>query len=85
MTDQKGQFFIDQIPPGTYDLRAWHPSVKRIIYQQVIIDVGTELRVDFELPSPGRKKTALSVRTPPRYTPAVLGRDFTIDPILERQ
>ncbi|MEC4674591.1 MAG: carboxypeptidase-like regulatory domain-containing protein [Nitrospirota bacterium] len=85
MTDVHGKFFLDDIPPGTYDLRAWHPSVKHVIKHTVIIEPESELVVDFELPSPGRKKTVLTVRTPPRFTPAALGREFTIEPILERQ
>ena len=85
MTDEQGHFSIDNVPPGTYDLRAWHPGIKRVIKQPVTIEPNKKLVVNFELPSPGRKKTALTVRTPPRFTPAALGRDFTIEPILERQ
>ena len=85
LTDESGSFSITDIPPGTYDLRAWHPSIKPLVTQQVTIRQGEALVVNFELPSPGRKKTVLTVRTPPRFTPAVLGREFTIDPILERQ
>ncbi len=85
MTDEQGHFSIDNIPPGTYALRAWHPGIKPVIKQQVTIEPNRELVVKFSLPSPGRKKTALTVRTPPRFTPAALGREFTIEPILERQ
>lgn len=85
LTDEHGRFSIDDIPPGTYALRAWHPSIKPVVMQQVTIEPGGALTVDFQLPSPGRRKTALTVRTPPRFTPAALGREFTIDPILERQ
>jgi len=85
MTDEHGYFSIENIPPGTYDLRAWHPSIKPVIKQPVTIKPGVALVVNFQLPSPGRKKTAQTVRTPPRFTPAALGRDFTIEPILERQ
>ena len=84
-TDENGHFSVHDIPPGTYDLRAWHPGIKQAIKQQVIIEAGGQLTVDFVLPSPGRKKTALTVRTPPRFTPAALGREFTIEPILELQ
>ena len=83
--DENGHFSVQDIPPGTYDLRAWHPGIKPAIKQQVTIEPGGQLTVDFVLPSPGRKKTALTVRTPPRFTPAALGREFTIEPILERQ
>ncbi|MCY4132503.1 MAG: carboxypeptidase-like regulatory domain-containing protein [Nitrospira sp.] len=85
LTDENGQFSIEGVPPGTYDLRAWHPGIKQVMKKQVTIEPGGNLTVDFQLPSPGRRKTALTVRTPPRFTPAALGREFTIEPLLERQ
>ena len=85
LTDENGRFSIEDVPPGTYDLRAWHPGIKQVMKKRVTIRPGVNLRVDFQLPSPGRRKTALTVRTPPRFTPAALGRDFTIAPLLERQ
>ena len=85
LTDDRGRFSLEDVPPGTYDLRAWHPGVKQVVKQQVTIEPGENLTVDFQLPSPGRRKTALTVRTPPRFTPAALGREFTIEPLLERQ
>ena len=85
LTDENGRFFLEDVPSGTYDLRAWHPGIKQVVKQQVTIEPGKNLTVDFQLPSPGRRKTALTVRTPPRFTPAALGREFTIEPLLERQ
>ena len=85
LTDENGRFFLEGVPPGTYDLRAWHPGIKQVIKKQVTIEPGGNLTIDFQLPSPGRRKTALTVRTPPRFTPAALGREFTIEPLLERQ
>ena len=85
LSDEHGRFSINDIPPGTYDLRAWHPSIKRVVKRHVTIQPKRALTVDFQLPSPGRRKTVFTVRTPPRFTPAALGREFTIDPILERQ
>ena len=85
LTDENGWFFLEDVPPGTYDLRAWHPGIKQVVKQQVTIEPGENLTVDFQLPSPGRRKTALTIRTPPRFTPAALGREFTIEPLLERQ
>lgn len=85
LSDEHGRFSINDVPPGTYDLRAWHPSIKRVVKRQVTIEPERALTVHFQLPSPGRRKTVFTVRTPPRFTPAVLGREFTIDPILERQ
>ncbi len=85
LTNKNGQFSMEDVPPGTYDLRAWHPGIKQVIKKQVTIEPAGNMTVDFQLPSPGRRKTALTVRTPPRFTPAALGREFTIEPLLERQ
>ena len=85
LTDENGRFSLEDVPPGTYDLRAWHPGVKQVMKKPVTIEPGANLTIDFQLPSPGRRKTALTVRTPPRFTPAALGREFTIEPLLERQ
>ena len=85
LTDENGRFLLEDVPPGTYDLRAWHPGIKQVVKQQVTIEPGENLPVDFQLPSPGRRKTALTIRTPPRFTSAALGREFTIEPLLERQ
>jgi len=85
LTDEHGRFSIEDVPPGTYDLRAWHPGIKRVVKKHVTIEQGGNMTVDFQLPSPGRRKTALTVRTPPRFTPAALGRELTIEPLLERQ
>ncbi len=85
LTDEHGRFSLEDVPPGTYDLRAWHPGVRQVVKKPVTIEPGGTLTVDFQLPSPGRRKTALTVRTPPRFTPAALGRELTIEPLLERQ
>ncbi len=85
LTDENGRFSLQDVPPGTYDLRAWHPGIKQVMKNPVTIEPGGNLTIDFQLPSPGRRKTALTVRTPPRFTPAALGREFTIEPLLERQ
>ena len=84
-TDGKGNFSIDHIPPGTYRVRAWHPSVKRVIEKTVTINSGLTLSLNFDLPAPSKDRTAYTLQTPARFTPAALGRSFTIQPIVERQ
>jgi hypothetical protein len=84
-TDAKGHFVLDQIPPGSYTLRAWHPSVKKEIKQRVVIQPHETLTIDFELPSPARRRTSHTVMRPPRFGPEVFGRPLHIDPFLERQ
>ncbi len=84
-TSTDGKFLIDQIPPGTYRVQAWHPSVKKIIAQTVVIEANKSVSLSFELPAPTARHTAHKLRTPSRFTPAALGRPIDIQPLLERQ
>jgi len=84
-SDAEGQFSIDEIPPGTYRLRAWHPSIKQQISKTVTIEPQGDVIINFQMPSPGERHTAHKIRTPPRFTPAVLGRPIDIQPLVEQQ
>ena len=84
-TDSNGRFLIDQIPPGTYRVHAWHPSVREVIAQTIIINPDERASLTFTLPAPGERRTAHKLRTPSRFTPAALGRPISIQPLLERQ
>ena len=46
ITDEKGQFVIDNIPPGTYTLRAWHPLLG-LQEQDVHVTPGKALSTGF--------------------------------------
>ena len=84
-TDFNGKFSIDHIPPGTYRVQAWHPSIKEVITKTVEIQPNQNHSVTFVLPAPSERHTAHKIRTPPRFTPAALGRPIDIQPILEQQ
>ena len=84
-SDANGHFSIEEIPPGTYRLGAWHPSIKKPLFQTIQIAADGELRVAFQLPSPGERQTAHKIRTPPRFTQAALGRPIDIQPLVEQQ
>ncbi len=45
ITDDRGQFSIQDIPPGTYSLVVWHP----LGTQESMIEIGTEHRQDVDL------------------------------------
>ncbi len=84
-TSETGNYEITGIPPGTYRLRAWHPSVKQEQVQMVTVQPSQTTQVDFALPSPVRRWTAHTRQKPPRFTPAVLGRPIHIEPLVEHQ
>jgi hypothetical protein len=84
-TSETGSYEITGIPPGTYRLRAWHPSVKQEEVQTVTIQSSQTTQADFSLESPARRWTAHTRQTPPRFTPAALGRPINIEPLVEHQ
>ncbi|HLG22068.1 MAG TPA: carboxypeptidase-like regulatory domain-containing protein [Candidatus Manganitrophaceae bacterium] len=49
-TKKGGEFVIDQLPPGTYKLTAWHPHLKPI-EQEVTVSANGAVTVDFEFDS----------------------------------
>lgn len=84
-TSETGSYEIAGIPPGTYRLRAWHPSVKQEQIQTVTVQSSQTTHVDIALDSPARRWTAHTRQTPPRFTPAALGRPINIEPLVEHQ
>lgn len=84
-TSETGNYEIAGIPPGTYRLRAWHPSVKQEHVQMVTVEPSRTTHMDFALPSPVGRWTAHTRLKPPRFTSAVLGRPINIEPLVERQ
>ena len=84
-TDRNGAYEITGIPPGTYKIRAWHPSIKQESVQTVVLQPGQQADLDFQLKAPVKRWTAHTVQTPPRFTPAALGRPIQIEPLVERQ
>jgi plastocyanin len=48
LTDEKGRYVIRHVPPGTYQLRAWHERVPGAV-QTITVPVDGEVRADFVL------------------------------------
>lgn len=48
VTDEKGEFHLDDVPPGQYELRVWHET---LVQQETKVEVqaNTTSNVDFEL------------------------------------
>ena len=84
-TNESGNFEISDIPPGTYRLRAWHPSVKQEYIKIVTVESQQVSHADFTLDSPVGRWTAHTRQKPPRFTPAALGRPINIQPLVEHQ
>ncbi len=86
ITDSQGHFLIEGIPPGTYRLRIWHPSVPKVIEQEVVIPPQGMVEQAFEFEAPEKKRTSHTIQRPPRFGPAAIGRpSLKIRPLLQEQ
>lgn len=84
-TNEKGEYVISSLPPGTYRIRAWHPSVKQEQVKPFTVGPNQTVSIDFSLESPVERWTAHTMQTPPRFTSAALGRSVVIEPLVEHQ
>lgn len=84
-TSETGEYEISSLPPGTYRIRAWHPSVKQEQVKTFTVKPNQTLSIDFSLESPADRWTAHTLQAPPRFTSAALGRPVVIEPIVEHQ
>lgn len=86
ITDHEGRFAIDQVPPGTYRLRAWHPHIKEGAEQIVTVEPNGSVRLDFAVQAPVGRRTPHTLMKPPRFGPGAIGRpSLKILPIVQEQ
>ena len=85
ITDRTGAYAIEHVPPGTYRLIAWHPSVGTLEERTVTVSTKVLSPVNLSLPAPVGRRTAYEVMEPARFGPEALGRPINIDPFVERQ
>jgi hypothetical protein len=52
VTDEDGHFEIGDIPPGTYRLSIWHPYVRDVYEQTVMIAPKAQSDVEFNVAAP---------------------------------
>jgi plastocyanin len=55
VTDESGNFKIDNVPPGTYKLQAWQEKLGKKV-SDVTVEAGKEVKADFELEKRKRRK-----------------------------
>jgi hypothetical protein len=61
VTDESGRFKLKDVPPGEYEIVAWHEGWK--VVQQAVFDVLTERRIQrpvFSEPKMWEKKVAVT-------------------------
>lgn len=49
VTDEKGEFFIEGVPAGSYELEVWHEKLGRLL-RKVVVSEGRSSRVDLVFP-----------------------------------
>ncbi|MGR3310410.1 MAG: carboxypeptidase regulatory-like domain-containing protein [Candidatus Brocadiales bacterium] len=55
LTDDNGNFKIDNVPAGTYKVQAWQEKLGKKV-QDVTVEAGKEVKVDFELKAKKRRR-----------------------------
>jgi len=55
VTDKNGEFLIDDIPPGTYTVKAWHEALGTMT-KEVTVSEGENSQLDFVIKGKSKKK-----------------------------
>src|SRR5229473_8199280 len=66
-TDSAGEFNAPTLTPGTYTVRVEAKGFKTLDRQNVVLEVGKEVRVDLT-PQPGEQAQTVTVTEPPADT-----------------
>src|SRR6516162_2795852 len=62
VTDRAGEYNAPNLIPGTYTIRVEVPGFKRLDRQNILLEVGTEVRVDLT-PQPGSQNQTVTVES----------------------
>ncbi|HKY72451.1 MAG TPA: carboxypeptidase-like regulatory domain-containing protein [Nitrospira sp.] len=85
LTDENGHFSLEQVPPGTYQLVAWHPQTGPGMTKMVTVKPDGKVIEHLSLRAPKGNRSAYKVVDNPRFGPESLGRSIDIDPFVEHQ
>ena len=85
ITKEDGVFEISDIPPGEYEVAAWHPGMKTYLRQTIQIEPGRTSNIDFEYEAPKGRRSAHEMHDNPRFGEELLEEGEKIIPSLRRQ
>ena len=85
LTDGNGDFAIEIIPPGTYQLVVWHPQTGHGVTKTVTVQLDGKLVAHHSLLAPKGNRSAFKVMDNPRFGPDALGYTVDIQPLVEYQ
>ena len=75
ITDEKGQFAIDDIPEGVYSLIAWHPWVGGILQTEVVVLKNDNVKTTFTFDAPPETNASHTTMVEnPHYSIEALGK-----------
>jgi hypothetical protein len=85
VTGPDGMFSISDVPPGEYDLVAWHPETGPMQEQKIVVPAKGTVTAHFEFKSPTGRRSAHEMVENPHYGIESLGKPVEILPTLKRQ
>jgi hypothetical protein len=85
ITDGAGSYRIDDVPPGSYRMTAWHPYVGIVSEEIVVVKADSKVEVHFSMKAPAGRRTSHQVMENPRFGLEALGRPLHIEPLVEHQ
>jgi hypothetical protein len=85
ITDGSGSYTIENVPPGSYRMVAWHPYVGTMSEEIVAVKPDGRVEVHFSMKAPAGRRTSHQVVDNPRFGLESLGRPLHIDPFVEHQ
>ncbi|MBI3802150.1 MAG: carboxypeptidase regulatory-like domain-containing protein [Nitrospirae bacterium] len=68
-TKKGGEFMIDQLPPGTYQIIAWHPHFK-IVRKEITVPPDGNVTINFEFNSSDVQRPIYETQKDRRISPA---------------
>lgn len=85
ITDGSGAYKIDNVPPGSYRMVAWHPYVGTMSEEIVEVKPDGTVEVNFSMKAPAGRRTSHQVMDNPRFGLEALGHPLHIEPLVQLQ
>lgn len=85
VTDSRGSYRIENVPPGTYQMVVWHPQTGPGVTRVVTVQPDGTVTENVSLAAPKGNRTAYKVMDNPRFGLESLGRPIDIVPLVEHQ
>ncbi len=85
ITDGSGSYTIENVPPGSYRMVAWHPYIGTMSEEIVVVKADGKVEVHFSMKAPAGRRTSHQVVDNPRFGLEALGHPLHIEPLVQLQ